>query len=151
MNDPQLAKLHGLISDFSTVILTTMAETIGGNVPPMPLARVDENADLWLFTSRDSAKVLEIEADSPVGVHGQKGGTRCVVIAGRATVVDDSPMIHQIWKPSFKAWFPAGADDPDIVLLHVIGQQAEYWDIKGANSLRYVYRSLNKPVNGTTP
>ena len=47
MNDTKLEKLCGLISGFRTAVLTTMAEPTGGDVPPMPLARVDENADLW--------------------------------------------------------------------------------------------------------
>lgn len=151
MRDSQLEKLRGLISGFSTVMLTTMAEPTGGHVPPMPVGRVDENTDLWLFTSRDSAKVLEIEVDARVGVHGQNGGTSCVVIAARATVVDDRAITHEIWKPSFKAWFPAGADDPNIVLLHVTGEQAEYWDNTGASSLRYVYQLLKPLETGTTP
>lgn len=151
MNDNQLKKLHGLIKDFSTVMLITMGGSVGCHARPMAVARVDENTDLWLFTSRDSGKVREIEADSRVHVHGQEGWKNSVVLTGRATVVEDRAMIREIWKPSFKAWFPDGAEDPNIVLLHVTGEQAEYWDNTGANSFRYIYQSLKALVTESTP
>ena len=44
-------------------------------------------------------------------------------------------MIHEAWKPTFKIWFPEGADDPNIVLLHVKGEDAEYWDSAGVTAL----------------
>lgn len=151
MNDNPLAKLYGLLNNFSTVMLTTMVGPDCCHARPMAVARVDKNTDLWLFTSRDSEKVREIEADSRVQVHGQDGWNNCVVLAGRATVVQDRTMIHEIWKPSFKPWFPDGADDPNIVLLHVTGERAEYWDNTGANSFRYLYQSLKALITGTTP
>lgn len=151
MQDPQLEKLHGLLSDFSTVMLITMVGPDGCHARPMAVALVDDNADLWLFTSRDSEKVREIETDSRVQIHGQNGWKNCVVLTGRATVVADRDLIREIWEPSFEAWFPEGAEDPNIVLIHVTNEQAEYWDNTGTNQFRYIYQSLKALVNGTTP
>ena len=151
MNENQIEKLYDLLKDFSAVMLITMGGPTGCHARPMAVARVDKNTDLWLFTSRDSEKVREIEADARVQVHGQDGRTNCVVFTGRATVVEDRAMIREIWKPAFKVWFPNGADDPNIVLLHVTGEQAEYWDNTGANRFRYLYQSVKALVKGTTP
>jgi general stress protein 26 len=149
MNDNQLEKLYGLLKDFSTAMLITVGGPDSCHARPMAIAKVDGNTDLWLFTSRDSEKVREIAADSRVQVHCQDGWTNCVVFAGRATVVEDRAMIRKIWKPSFKTWFPGGAEDPDIALLHITGEHAEYWDSTGANSFRYAYQSLKALVTGT--
>ncbi len=151
MNDPQLEKLHGLLNEFSTVILITMDSLTGCHARPMAVAQVDENTDIWLFTSRDSAKVHEVQADSRVQVHGQNGWTSCVIFEGHATVVEDRATIAKLWKPSFKTWFPGGAEDPDIVLLKIAGMRAEYWDNTGTNRFRYIYQSLKALVSGTTP
>lgn len=151
MNDNPLEKLYGLLKDFNTAMLITMGGPDSCHARPMAIAKVDENTDLWLFTARDSEKVREIQADSRVQAHFQEGWTNCVVLTGRATVVADRAVIREIWKPSFKAWFPGGAEDPNIVLLHIIGENAEYWDSSGANSLRYVYQSFKALVTGTTP
>ena len=150
MNDNQLEKLYGLLKDFSTAMLITMGGADSCNARPMAIAKVDGNTDLWLFTARDSKKVREIGADSRVQVHCQDGWTNCVVLAGRATVVEDRAVIREIWKPAFKAWFPEGTEDQNIVLLHIVGEHAEYWDGTGANSFRYVYQSLKALVTGTT-
>ena len=40
---------------------------------------------------------------------------------------------------------------PNILLLHIIGEHAEYRDSTGANSFRYAYQSLKTLVTGTTP
>jgi general stress protein 26 len=84
------------MSNFSTVMLITMAETAGCHARPMAAARVDGNSGLWLLRSGESEKVREIEADARVQVHGQDGWTKCAVLAGRAMVVDDRAMIHEI-------------------------------------------------------
>ena len=31
-------------------------------------------------------------------------------------------------EPALKAWFPKGVDEPDIALLKINADQAEYWD-----------------------
>ncbi len=151
MSDHPFEKLYSLLSDFSTVMLITMDGMTGCYARPMAVAHVDKNANLWLFTSRDSEKVREIQADSRVQIHAQDGWTNCVVLAGHATVVEDRAMIREIWKPSFKVWFPDGAEDPNIVLLHIKGEQAEYWDNTGANQFRYIYESLKALATGATP
>lgn len=151
MNDDPLEKIYDLLKEFSTAMLITMGGPDSCHARPMAIAKVDESTDLWLFTARDSEKVREIEADSRVQVHCQEGWTNCVVLAGRATVVADRAVIREIWKPSFKAWFPDGAEDSKIVLLHIAGEHAEYWDSTGANRFHYAYQSLKALVTGTTP
>ncbi len=44
-----------------------------------------------------------------------------------------------------------GGDDPNIVLLHITGERAEYWDNTGANRFSYLYQSLKAVATGTTP
>ena len=151
MNENQLEKIHGLLKDFSTVILVTMDGPTCCHARSMAVAQVDENTDLWLFTSGGSGKVHQIEADSRVQVYAQQGYTSCVILVGRATVVEDRSKIREIWKPSFKVWFPEGAEDPNIVLLHIKGEEAEYWDSSGVNRFRYLIQSIKAIAKGTTP
>ncbi len=40
----------------------------------------------------------------------------------------DRKKIEELWKPEFKMWFPEGKDDPEIALLKVSLEKAEYWD-----------------------
>ncbi len=150
MNENQIEKLHGLLKAFSTVMLVTM-DGGEGHARPMAVARVDEKTDLWLFTSRGSAKVREIKADARVQVLGQDGWTSCVALVGHAQVVEDRALVRDMWRPAFKVWFPGGAEDPEIVLLHIKGERAEYWDGTGLNGFSYLYQSIKAVAMGTTP
>jgi general stress protein 26 len=49
-------------------------------------------------------------------------------MSGTAQLVQDHSKIEELWKPELQAWFPKGLDEPDIALLKVNVQKAEYWD-----------------------
>jgi general stress protein 26 len=69
-----------------------------------------------VFSGRHSPKVNEISY---------------VSISGNATLVDDKRKAAELWSPAVKAWFPKGLDDPELLLLKVSIEQAEYWDNPG--------------------
>lgn len=151
MSQTQKEKFRELLADFDTAVLITH----GGKTPfrarPMAIAGVDDNCDLWFISSRDSAKIHEIERDTRVMVSCQNGWTSCVCIAGRASLNFDTAKLQELWNPSYQVWFPKGVNDPDIVLIHVVGDQGEYWDNTGINRVNYVYQAIKAIVTGTTP
>ena len=151
MSENQIEKLREQLQDFDTVVLITQGEDAAGHARPMAVARVDENCNLWFFTGEHSVKVQEIEADARAQVICQDGWTSCVIIAGHVALVRDRARMRQLWKPAFKVWFPDGAEDPNLVLIHFTGEQAEYWDNTGANRFTYLYQSLKAVMQGTTP
>ena len=57
-----------------------------------------------------------------------------------------------MWNPVVEAWFPDGPDDPDLVLLKVDAESAEYWKAPGgraATLLSYVKAKVNgEPMRG---
>jgi hypothetical protein len=36
--------------------------------------------------------------------------------------------MEELWSPWFRTWFPRGLDDPNLGLLQVHVDKAEYWD-----------------------
>ncbi|HZF82586.1 MAG TPA: pyridoxamine 5'-phosphate oxidase family protein, partial [Burkholderiaceae bacterium] len=52
-----------------------------------------------------------------------------VSVAGRAALVDDDALKRALFNSAAKAWFPAGADDPNLGLLAVRIESAEFWDV----------------------
>jgi general stress protein 26 len=104
-----------------------------GEAPSQPshgAKETDVDGDLWFFTGRHSPKVNEIRADSRVNVSVVNGNSY-VSISGNATLVDDKRKAAELWSPAVKAWFPKGLDDPELLLLKVSIEQAEYWDNPG--------------------
>ena len=140
--ESDIEKLHGQLQSFATVVLITQGEHAHEHARPMAVARLDENCDLWFFTSNQSIKVKEIEANTRAQVICQSGWNSCVILAGRLVIVRDRTKTRELWRPAFGVWFPDCADDPNLVLIRFIGEQAEYWDNTGAKRITYLHQSI---------
>ena len=46
--------------------------------------------------------------------------------------------IKELWNPIFKVWFPQGLEDPDLALLKINVEQAEYWDVPSSKLVTLV-------------
>ena len=126
-----IEKLASLIKDIRFAMLTTVCRD--GSLRSRPMAtRLDEekfDGVLWFFTSANEAKVREIQNDAHVNVtFADPDKNNYVSVSGRATLVRDKVIAKEFWNPFFKAWFPKGLDDPQLALLRVAVEQAEYWD-----------------------
>ena len=63
------------------------------------------------------------------------GSSDWLSVAGRATLVDDRALVEEMWNPVVEAWFPDGPMDPDVHLLRVNAESAEYWKAPGGRGL----------------
>jgi general stress protein 26 len=96
---------------------------------PMAASQEDFDGTLWFFTRASSHKVTEVEQDSRVCVtYAEPSSQDYVSFSGRGKLVRDQAEIDKRWSEILKAWFPKGKDDPDVALLKVTVDQAEYWD-----------------------
>ena len=123
-------KLKEMIKDIDLCMLTTVDESGSLHSRPMSLnSDVDNSGNLWFFTSSNSHKASEIEQMSKVNVSFvDTKDQRYISISGNAELVQDRQRIKELWKPILKAWFPDGPDQPDVALLKVNVEKAEYWD-----------------------
>ena len=135
MSTPQrraddLQKLRELVKEIDFCMLTTVDEK--GDLHSRPMSSngdIDHNGDIWFFTSASSHKVSEIEKLPKVNVSfADPDNQHYISISGNAQLVRDQNKIEELWRPEFKMWFPEGKDDPDIALLRVSLEKAEYWD-----------------------
>ncbi len=124
-----IRKLGELIEDIDFAMLTT-AEADGTlRSRPMSTQQVEFDGDLWFFTRASAPKVDEVRRDERVNLsYAKPEAQRYVSISGTAQIVRDRKKIEELWSPVLKAWFPKGLEDPDIALLKVSVEQAEYWD-----------------------
>lgn len=126
-------KLREMIKEIDFCMLTTVDENNDLHSRPMSLnSEVDESGNLWFFTSAGSHKVSELNRTPKCNVSFAKPDDhRYVSITGTAEIVRDKNKIEELWKPELKAWFPEGTDQPDLALLRVGIEKAEYWDSPG--------------------
>lgn len=123
-----IKKLQDLMEGIDFCMLTTMD---GGHLRsrPMSTQQFEFDGDLWFFTSDNTHKIGEIEKDNRVNVSYSKPDDNTYVsVSGRAEVSKDRAKIEELWSPVLKAWFPEGLDDPNLCLLRIPVEKAEYWD-----------------------
>jgi general stress protein 26 len=71
----------------------------------------------------------EIEKDDRVCLgYSDPDDSTYVSISGRAEMSKDRAKMEELWSPILKAWFPEGLEDPNICLMKVTVEQAEYWE-----------------------
>jgi general stress protein 26 len=125
-NEDELRTIAELIKASKVALLTT--QTSEGDLHSRPLATQDAEfgGDLWFFTQDPSPKIADIRAHPKVNV-SYDTGRGYLSIAGTAEVVHDREKVDELWSPSVEPWFPAGKDDPNVALLLVHADSAEYW------------------------
>jgi general stress protein 26 len=136
-NDVQ--RLAKLIKGIKVAMLAT--QEADGTLRSRPMATQEAEFDgtLWFFTQVSSHKVDEIDREQNVNVsYADEGDNRYVSVSGRARLVRDRAKIDELWSPILKAWFPKGKEDPEVALLHVDVEKAEYWDAPSSTIVKLV-------------
>lgn len=127
-----IEKLAELIADVDIAMLTTVAPS--GHLVSRPLGtqEVEFDGDLWFATECDSGKAAEILANPHVNVaYAAPGKDIYVSVAGRASLVRDRAKIEELWSPRMQSYVQGGKDDPNLCLIRVEADSAEYWDGHG--------------------
>ncbi|PSR53124.1 general stress protein [Adhaeribacter arboris] len=143
-----LEKLIDLVKDIKTAMFTT-AEVDGTlRSRPMRTQQIKPDGILWFFTGQDSAKTYEIKQDSRVNVSFMDDAKNTYVsISGKARTIRNKEKIDELWQEPLKAWFPEGKDDPNIGLIRVTIDQAEYWDAP-SSTLVHLYGMAKAAITG---
>lgn len=132
-------KLGELIRDIQIAMLTTIGADGILHSRPMATQKTPFDGDLWFFTAASSLKVDELQDHRQVNLnYADPKGNRYVSVSGTASVFRDRAKEEELWSPIYKAWFPKGLDDPDLLLLRVAVDEAEYWDAPSSKMVQVV-------------
>jgi len=142
-------KLKEMLKDIDFCMLSTTDSQGDIHSRPMSLnGEIDNQGNLWFFTSSNSLKAHEIESRPKVNASfSNPDDNQYVSISGTAAIVTDQAKIKELWKPVFKAWFPDGPDQADVALLKVQIDKAEYWD-SPSSTVAQVFSFVSAIVTG---
>jgi general stress protein 26 len=132
VSNPQFDTLHKLIGEIPIAMLTTA--TADGTLISRPLQTLEFDADhvLWFATDANSEKAAEIKANPHIGLsYGDRRDNSYVSVSGPARILRDPQKLDELWTPAMSIFFPQGKEDPDLVLIRVEIERAEYWDGPG--------------------
>ena len=145
-----VAKLWDMIK---TVEVAMMVTEDGEHLRSRPMAVSQKEFDgtLWFFTRASAHKVAEVGANHRVNLaYAHPGKQDYVSVSGQASLVRDRAAIDKHWSEPMRTWFPGGKDDPEIALLKVDVQQAEYWDAPSSTML-HAYGYVKAALTGSSP
>ena len=147
MSDAEsISKVTDIINDSHIGMFTTINEAGALVSRPLAVQEVKDDGDMWFFTSSTTSQVAHIRANPAVNVSFGKR-TEWVSVAGTAEVVTDRQLIHDMWNQVVEAWFPDGPDTPEVVLLHVDSDSAEYWTSPGGTAATVLQWIKSKVTN----
>jgi general stress protein 26 len=148
--DHDIAKLAELIRDIRVAMLTTFPASGKPHARPMYTQELDaEHFDgaLWFMTDAESLKVAELDANPAVLItYAAPNKNRYVVVTGQARSEHNPEKARELWNIHAKGWYPNGPEDPNLALIRVAVERAEYWD--GPSNTSYLLNLLTAVVRG---
>ncbi|MBY9080666.1 pyridoxamine 5'-phosphate oxidase family protein [Paenibacillus sp. HN-1] len=129
-----------LIKGIDTAMFTTISDE-GLVSRPMKTQEVEFDGDLWFLTKKDTSKFDEILHDPRVNVvYADKS---FVSIRGTAKIVENVVKKKEFWNAGYEAFLKTGYDDPDVILIQVHAEAAEYWKSGNlAEKATYLFRRI---------
>ncbi|RLL48383.1 general stress protein [Oceanobacillus piezotolerans] len=144
----ELETLRELIKDVDTAMLTTLTED-GLISRPMKTQDVEFDGDLWFFTKKETNKYEEILHDQEVNV--AYAGKSYVSIRGRAEIIEDLEKKKELWSKAYEKIMQTSYDDPNVVLLRVKAEAAEYWDTSNfTKKIAFLYKRMTGQSSEST-
>jgi general stress protein 26 len=116
---------------------------------PMAATVDPEHTAIFFLTDARRHKDEEIERDHHVNLaFADPSAQKYVSLSGIATVSNDRAKIKELFTTAAKAWWDS-VDDPNIRVLRIAPEEAEYWDSPGT-LVSYVKMAV-AAVSGTRP
>lgn len=118
------------LRDADIVMLTT---AVGGDKlvsHPMTIQGVTDDADVWFFVGLEGDQAGALSDGSAVNISIAAAGS-WLSVAGHAEFVDDHAKVQELWNDSAEGYFPDGPSDPNLGLLLVRTDSAQFWGLPG--------------------
>lgn len=143
-----IKKINELVKGKTIAMLTSVSDEGHFHARPMAILEMDFDGDVWFFTKKDSPKVEQIQSEPRVNVaYSDPSNQDYVSLAGNAKLVVDQTLNEKYWKPQFEAWFPDGVDDPQLGLLKIEVEGAEYWDAP-SSTVAHIQGFIKSKISG---
>ena len=132
--EKKLDDLYALIDGIEVAMFTTRRADGSLVSRPMQVQERTAGTDLWFMTNVESHKLEELAYDRHVNLGFYRDRTReWVSVSGTAVLTQDRQVIHEMYKPDWRAWLgdqggarDGGPDDPRIALVLIEAHSVIY-------------------------
>ncbi len=123
-------KVFEIISDNPVCMFTVSGAEDALHSRPMTVIKTEDNGELWFFTSSDGATVAEIGTESEVNL-SFSGKGEWLSLRGSAVTITSEPKARELWNEAAAAFFPEGPGSPELALIRVRPEGAQFWNSPG--------------------
>ena len=127
---PQIATL---INEIDICLFATRGDD--GQLHSRPMSnngQVEWDGQSWFFAPTDGRLVAELRADpAAVAAYRAEEGFAFVSVSGRATIETDPELKKRYWLDDLERWFPNGPADPNVALIRLDAEEAQWWTEDG--------------------
>jgi general stress protein 26 len=156
--EKKLDDLYALIDGIEVAMFTTRRPDGSLVSRPMQVQERAAGTDLWFVTNIESHKLDELAHDPHVNLAFYRDRTReWVSVSGTALVSQDRSLVHELYKPDWRAWFgdeggerDGGPDDPRLALVLVEAHSVIYSKQDRPTPL-VLFQIARAMVTGTPP
>ncbi|MBK0419035.1 pyridoxamine 5'-phosphate oxidase family protein [Leucobacter sp. CSA1] len=97
---------------------------------PMTPQEVTDRGEVWFFIGLQGDQADAIRANPQVNLAFAETGS-WLSVAGVAEFVEDRAKVEELWDGQVDSYFDGGKDDPNLSLLKVTGESAQFWGVPG--------------------
>lgn len=146
------ARTRELMQDVGLCMFTTVDGEGRMRARPMALMGLDEDsATAWFFTAAGTPKAQEIGHDGRVLLAFASTTQQDYVSAyGTAEMRRDPAKARALWSEGARAWFPDGPESPNLALIAVRIEGAQYWD-SPSSAVIHAYGYAKALLTGEPP
>ena len=127
---PQIATL---INQIDVCLFATRGDD--GQLHARPMSnngQVEWDGQSWFFAPTDGRLVTELRTDpAAVAAYRAEEGFAFVSVSGRATIETDPELKERYWLDDLERWFPNGPADPNVALIRLDAEEAQWWTEDG--------------------
>lgn len=143
-----ISKIAALVRDIKFTMVTFVNHE--GHLHAAPMTTQDEefNGTVWFIGAKDSDLVRSIPGNAQINlIYSDSDRHNYVSINGTAQLVNDPAKLDELWSDGYKAFFAQGKQDPNIQLIKVEANGAQYWE--GDGNIVSIVKMTKAAITGT--
>ena len=116
---------------------------------PMAPQEVTDDADVRFFIGLQGEQADELRTNPEVNLAFAEAGS-WLSVSGRAVFEENRAKIDELWNDDVSKWFDGGKDDPNLGLIRVVGDSAQFWGQPGGK-VASIAELVKAKVTGQRP
>lgn len=142
--------MASIVKDVKFAMLTTVTAAGHLHARPMTTQEKEYDGDLWFIGAKDAEAVSDMRARPQVNVSFSNPGKGIYLsVNGTAELVEDRAKLDELWSDIYKIYFPQGKEDPNIQLIKVNANGAEFWESDG--KVKTLFQMAKGLIEGEQP